>query len=226
VQHIRAAALYFARHPGWGPAFYALSIQYFLAQLIVAHQWAFPYSLSRNTISDLGNTACGLYGSRLVCSPLHGVMDASFVVLGLTMVLGSAFLVQQVAPAPGTTTGLALMAGAGIGVILVGLFPENRVPAIHGTGAGISFLLGNAGIIVLGWSLTLPVPLRACSFLAGGVALLALGFFVSGHYLGLGEGGLERVVAYPQAVWLIAAGLGLLSARRRRLTLAPRAGAR
>jgi hypothetical protein len=28
-------------------------------------------------------------------------------------------------------------------------------------------------------------------------------FFASSHYLGLGEGGMERIVAYPQTLWLI-----------------------
>jgi hypothetical membrane protein len=216
--------LYFSRHPSWGPALYVSSIQYFLVQFIVARRWSPPYSLIRNTISDLGNTACGPYGARFVCSPLHGAMDASFVVLGITMILGSAFLLHQAAAGPGVTIGLALMAASGIGVILVGLFPENSVPEIHGTGAGISFLLGNTGIIVLGWFLSLTVLVRVYSFLSGGVALLALGFFASGHYLGLGEGGLERVVAYPQTVWLIVIGLGLLSAHRRELSAAARAG--
>ena len=189
-------------------------MQYFLAQLIVARRWSPPYSLSRNTISDLGNTACGPYGTRFVCSPWHGVMDASFVVLGLTMALGSACLLQQVPARRGTTIGVALMAAAGFGVILVGLFPENSVPEIHGTGAALSFLLGNAGIIVLGGSVSLPASLRVYSFLAGAIALAALGCFASGRYLGLGEGGLERVVAYPQTVWLIVTGLVLLRARQ------------
>jgi hypothetical membrane protein len=214
VKRPGSAMLFARQHPRWGPALYVLSIQYFVAQFIVARRWSPPYSLSRNTISDLGNTACGPYGARFVCSPLHGVMDASFVLLGVTMALGSAFLLRQADRGRGTTTGLALMAVAGIGAVMVGLFPENSVPEIHGVGAALSFLLGNAGITVLGWSLSLPAALRLYSFLSGGIALVALGFFVSEHYLGLGEGGLERVVAYPQAVWLIVVGVALLLPRQ------------
>jgi hypothetical membrane protein len=192
-----------------GPALYVASIQYFLAQLLVALRWSPPYSWSRNTISDLGNTACGDYGGKLVCSPLHDVMNASFAVLGITMIAGSVLIWRRAGPGRSAAAGLALMAVSGAGVILVGLFPENSVPALHGTGAGLSFVAGNVGIIVVGQSL--PLALRLYSTVSGGAALVALGYFASGQYLGLGEGGLERVVAYPQTAWLIVTGLWLLS---------------
>jgi hypothetical membrane protein len=197
-----------------GAALYVASIQYFLAQLLVARRWSPPYSLARNTISDLGNTACGRYGGRLVCSPLHGVMNASFVVLGAAMVAGSALIWSGHGRGGGAgraaAAGLGLMGASGAGVVLVGLFPENSVPALHGTGAGLSFVLGNLGVIVVGWAF--PRPLRIYSAASGVVALAALGCFVGGRYLGLGEGGLERVVAYPQTAWLIVIGLYLLRA--------------
>jgi hypothetical membrane protein len=203
-----------------GAVLYVTSIQYFLAQLLVARRWSPPYSLARNTISDLGNTACGRYGGRLVCSPLHGVMNASFVVLGAAMVAGSALIWRGRGRVAGwgAAAGLGLMGVSGAGVVLVGLFPENSVPALHGTGAGLSFVLGNVGIIVLGVAMRLPLGLRVYSFLSGAGALVALGCFASGRYLGLGEGGMERVVAYPQTAWLIVIGLYLLFAAQ-----APRA---
>jgi hypothetical membrane protein len=200
------------RFPGLGPGLYILSVQYFAVQAVVALDWSPPYSLARNTISDLGNTRCGIYGSRLVCSPLHGVMNASFILLGLTMTLGSLLMLRRFPGSRAAQVGLAAMAISGIGVLMVGAFPENSVPALHGTGAGITFLVGNAALIVLGYALKLPASLRFYSFLSGIVALVALGCFASGHYLGLGEGGAERVVAYPQTAWLIVVGLYLLRA--------------
>src|ERR1700722_19315337 len=75
--------------PRLGPIFYAAGVQYFVVQLLVALRWSPPYSISRNTISDLGNTACGSWNGRYVCSPLHDLMNLSFIVLGITMLLGS-----------------------------------------------------------------------------------------------------------------------------------------
>jgi len=67
------------------------SAQFFIAQVWVALAWTTPFSLRLNFISDLGNTGCGLYGSEThmyVCSPRHALMNASFVLLGLTILVG------------------------------------------------------------------------------------------------------------------------------------------
>ncbi len=149
-----------------------------------------------------------------MCSPLHGVMNASFLTLGVTMMVGSVFILRQFGQSRGSATGLTAMTISGLGVIMVGAFPENSVPALHGIGAGVTFVVGNAGMIILGRSLNLPAPLRLYSYLSGALALIALGCFVRGQYLRLGEGGMERVVAYPQTAWLIVIGLYLLTAGR------------
>jgi hypothetical protein len=55
--------------------------------------------------------------------------------------------------------------------------------------------------------LPIPRPLRIYSLLTGAVALAGLALFVSHVYLGIGDGGMERVAAYPQPIWLIVCGL-------------------
>jgi hypothetical membrane protein len=206
VKSHRWAPRYFAQYPKLGPVLYVTSIQYFVSQFIVALHWTPPYSVSRDTISDLGNTACGTWDGRYVCSPLHGLMDASFVVLGVTMALGSVLISRYFATGRAATAGFAAMAISGVGVIMVGLFPENAAPRLHEVGAAIPFVLGNAALVVLGLSFKLPPALRVYSFLSGLVALLGLAAFISSHYLGLGEGGMERVVAYPQTACLVVIG--------------------
>jgi hypothetical protein len=54
--------------------------------------------------------------------------------------------------------------------------------------------------------------MRLYTWLTGTVALLSLIFYASGHLLGLGEGGIERMVAYPQTIWLFVLGAYLLVA--------------
>ena len=65
--------------------------------------------------------------------------------------------------------------------------------------------------MLLGWSLTVPWWLRLYTTLSGGVALFALVLYASNAFLGLGEGGIERVVAYPQTVWQIVVGVYALT---------------
>ncbi len=86
-----------ARFPSSGPMVWILSIQYFLVQVIVASAWKNPpYSWRLNAISDLGATGCGQFDDRSMCSPLHGLMNASLIVLGLTMAIGSLLTYQEV----------------------------------------------------------------------------------------------------------------------------------
>ena len=205
------------RYPQLGPLLYISSFQYFFIQFVVSLRWSPPYSLKRDTISDLGNTACGRFNGRYICSPLHTLMNVSFVVLGVTMVAGSVLVWRGLSSARARSLGFAFMGIGGIGVVLVGLFPENSVSALHGIGSALPFLIGNVGVLMLGFSLKLPVVLRLLTLITGAVALTALVFYASTHYLGLGEGGIERLVAYPQTIWLVAFGayLSIHQARER-----------
>src|SRR6266545_4266427 len=66
------------------------TLQFFVCHLIVQFAWQPPYSWSRNNVSDLGNVYCGPWGdnARYVCSPLHNLMNASFIVHGILLVAG------------------------------------------------------------------------------------------------------------------------------------------
>ena len=204
VKRIRTFTL---RHPLIGPTFWVLSVQYFLTQLFVASAWPIRFDYRLHAISDLGNTACGEYAERLVCSPEHAWMNASFVVLGVTIIIGSALLYQGFKRTAGSLVGFYFMSLAGLGTIFVGLFPENTISSLHTIGAFLPFVFGNLSMVVLGLSLDIPRNLKWFTVGFGLVALAALALFVTGNYLGLGLGGMERIVAYPQTVWLIVFGV-------------------
>ena len=195
------------RHPRLGPLLYCSAIQYFLVQILVGIRFSPHYSLTRNTISDLGNTSCGIFNNRQICSPLHTLMNISFLTLGITMITGSLLLCQSFRKSRNAMVGFTLFAIGGAGTALVGIFPENTVSALHGIGAALPFLIGNVGVVILGFSLEVPKILRIYTVLTGSIALAALGVYAIGHYIGLGEGGLERVVAYPQTIWIIILGI-------------------
>jgi hypothetical membrane protein len=207
-----SVAAFTDRHPLVGPCVYVASVTYFAAQLAVAWVWRPSYSVVRNTISDLGNTACGAYGHAYVCSPRHAWMNAAFIALGVIMALGSLLIFQEFREATtgerrGAVLGFSLMAVAGIGTILVGLFPENVNHSAHIVGATLAIGVGNLAIVLLGWALTLPTRLR--SFMRGWAAL-ALGAavcFACHRDLGIGAGTMERIAAYPETIWLILFGL-------------------
>jgi hypothetical membrane protein len=200
-------------HPSLGPAIFMGAAIYFAVQIAVGWVFIPSYSLVSNSISDLGETSCGGYGQPAMCSPRWWLMDyAGFLVLGLIMILGSALLYHEFTnrvPRERRTAkfGFSLMALAGIGSILVAVFPENENRIMHITGAFLAIAIGNVAILVLGSRLILPESLRRSMLIFSGLALAALLCFASHKSFGIGPGMMERIAAYPVTIWLITFGL-------------------
>ena len=194
------------------------AIQFFIAQAVVALAWATPYSLADGYISDLGNTTCGpgaVVATAALCSPWHALMNASFVAIGITMAAGGVLARHVFTPGRVRVAAIVLFCVAGVGVVLVGLHPENEWVAAHATGAGLNFVGGNVALVLFGWSFPKGhQALAAFSVVAGVVGLAGTALFVSGHYLGLGPGGMERFAAYPMSTWQIVVGAALLGSAR------------
>ena len=200
-----------------GAIAWVIAAQFFITQVVVATAWPRAFSLRFDYISDLGNTVCGAYpagGTRLVCSPWHLAMNTSFMVLGVTMIIGATLTRDAFPKGWVRTLASLLFTLAGIGVFVVGLYPENTDNARHVLGAGLNFTAGNIAIMVYGLALaqrpTLHPALQRVSLFAGALGFAGTLLFVSGHYLGIGLGGMERVAAYPMTVWQIVAGMAML----------------
>jgi hypothetical membrane protein len=103
--------------------------------------------------------------------------------------------------------GFGGMAIAGVGTVVVGLSPENVNIGLHVPGAAGPFFVGNVALIILSFTVALSMGVRVFTGIAGGIGLVGLFLFVLGVDLGLGEGGMERVAAYPQTIWLIIFGI-------------------
>ncbi len=200
-----------------GALAWVIAVQFFVTQVVVATAWARPFSLKTDYISDLGNTVCGAYpagSTHLVCSPWHLAMNTSFMVLGITMILG-ALLTREAFPRGWVRTlAMVLFTLAGAGVFVVGVYPENTDNARHVLGAGLNFVAGNIAMIVYGLALAqrpgVQVARVRFSLVTGTLGMVATLLFVSGHFLGIGLGGMERVAAYPMTVWQIVMGVALL----------------
>ncbi len=188
------------------------SVQFFIMQPIVQSAWTTPFSLTQNFISDLGNTACAPYplgSASYVCSPWHLGMNTSFVLLGITILMGVVRARAAFRPGFLREIALLLLALAGPGYVAVGLYPENVDITPHKIGAGFVFVSGNLGLALLGFAIqqTFQRTRLATSLAVLGVAgFIATVLLVTGRYMGIGIGGIERVAAYPLPVGLIMAG--------------------
>jgi hypothetical membrane protein len=165
-----------------------------------------PYGTDENTISDLGGTRPP---EAVVLQPSAAIFDMTMVLTGLT-ILAAAYLIYRTVGRRAAAIPTALL---GAGILGVGLFPGNTAP--HPSFAMLTFIAG--GCAAISSFRVVASPLRYV-FAANGVvalAALAAGLFLLGWapVAALGEGGIERWVAYPVVLWMVGFG-GYLAAVR------------
>ncbi len=178
----------------WAGVGFFVGAAQFLTLMMVAEALAPQgYSLSKNPISDLG---VGVTAS---------LFNGSIIVLGLLVVAG-AYLFHRAERQWLVTVPLLL---TGIGAMSVGVFPETTGDA-HGISALIAFIFGNL-VAILAYRVE-RAPLRYISPILGILGLAALALELSRNYLGLGFGGMERMIVYPVLLWTVAFGGSLMTA--------------
>jgi hypothetical membrane protein len=167
----------------------------FVIVLAVAEALYPGYSISANYISDLGVGPSAVY------------FNSSVVVMGLLLITGSYFL--QRALNHTILTGLLVLTA--VGAIGVGVFTED-FGTIHTVVSVIAFLFGGLAAIFSAIcsyvhdSMLLKTPFSIIAVILGLMALAALALLGSNIDLGLGAGGMERMIAYPLLMW--GAGFG------------------
>ena len=208
--------------PKIGPVLWILSLQFFVFEFIVGRAWPSQYSMANNYISDLGSAHCavlhGVSAVKLnlhpVCSPLHSLMNASFVALGFLVASGTLLIGNLFPVGRSIRFAMFLFVATGIGYILVGFAPNDVNLPIHYAAAAISLFGENIGMIVLGIALVRSGDttriLGYFTLLSGIVALAATFLLAANVDLGLGIGGIERVAIYPFLFWLAATGVSFL----------------
>jgi hypothetical membrane protein len=197
----------------FGAALWLCCFQFFVAEQIARLAWTGHYSMVRGYISDLGAVHC----TAQICSPLHRVMNGSFVLQGLLIFFGTLLLRPTFARGWLNAIALWLLAFSGVGVFLVGLAPEDTNLQLHLSGAIVNFVGSGLAMTFLGLAM-----LRRerdahgwITLAAGVVGLLAttmLAFRGSPVWAewGWGAGCVERFAAYPQPLWLTWTGRRLL----------------
>ncbi len=199
----------------WGGALWIGCLQFFVSEAIAAAGFAGSYSFRHKYISDLGAVSCGAG-----CSPLHALMNASFVLQGVLIVAG-AMVVWPLFSTRLAKIALSLIAASGLGVFLVGLAPEDAAPGAHYLGAAENLLFCNAGAALFGVALLregrAPRAVGLLSLAFGLVGLAGLAGLAFGYDFGLGAGGVERVAAYPFPLWIAGMGAWIIWRGKNRL---------
>ncbi|MFI9387886.1 DUF998 domain-containing protein [Kutzneria sp. NPDC052558] len=206
-----------------GVALAVAALWYLIAEAITASAWKNPpYSYSRNAISDLGVPSCGgeLQG-RVICSPLHGVMNSAFILQGVLFVVAAVLLFRLLLGRMRWVY-LFLALVQGVGIVVVGLIhgsPEslaNGMMVWHGLGAFMAILGGNLVFVVIGGHI-----LRRRTETWLGITEVALGVIglVAAVVLAMNWDApyaavYERISVYPIIVAQLIAGIVLIGWRR------------
>jgi hypothetical membrane protein len=169
-----------------GTLFFIAATQFVLG-LVVAESLYPGYCVSTNYISDLG------------VGPSAYIFNSSVFLLGLLVLVGAYFLQRSL----NSTVLTALLLLTAIGAMGVGVFTEHS-GTVHSVVSLIAFLFG--GLSAIASSRLLKLPFSILAVIMGLMDLAALILFTTNAYLGLGAGGMERMIVYPILTW--GAGFG------------------
>ena len=152
------------------------------------------YNTSIQTISSLG------------VGPSAIIFNSSIFLIGVLGLAGTYFVHR----AFNFKLFTLLLGITHIGAIGVGLFTEaTSTFALHSIFSVITYVFG--GISAITSYRLQKQPLSILSVILGVFSLLAMGLLASGIYLGLGLGGIERMVAYPLLLWIVSFGSQLIA---------------
>ncbi|HFI0695020.1 TPA: DUF998 domain-containing protein [Streptococcus suis] len=203
----------------WGAIGFLINASIYLGtELIAAIGTGYPlsYVYGRQFISALG-----VYNGQQVAGVPENfsnwaiVMNLGFILTAIGFVLSYALLIFPKIRRKHSIVAMILLFIVtlfGLGSLLVGLF-QGGVPgqdSLHGLGARLSFMMGNATLILTGVFLTgskityrsLSVLLGVCGFIAAGFLQMAISenqVTVMAIY--------ERLTVYPITAWQIVTGL-------------------
>ncbi len=175
-----------------GGLFLFLSGGQFLILTTVAESLYPNYSVRNNFLSDLG-----------AVDPSGTVWNTSIFLAGLLFVIGAyPFLYRSFGHGKRLTTVLYVLGG--VGAMGTGLFNEVAFPEIHEIVSFMAFIFGGISAIVT-YKLV-QSPFKFISLLLGAFTLVSLALLVAGLGQQVGIGLIERMVAYPELIWLMAFG--------------------
>lgn len=178
--------------------FFLIGAAQFLILVTVAESVYPKYSVRNNFLSDLG-----------VVHESAGIWSITIFLTGALFVAGSYFYFRK---STGTGKWLpTVFVLGGIGLMGTGLFDYSTFPILHQIVSFMAFVFG--GIAAVGSFKLIRGPFRYFSIVLGAFTLVSLVLLILGLGQELGNGLVERMVAFPELIWLMALGGYLMGER-------------
>ena len=179
-----------------GTSFLAGAAQYHKSPLI-AQSLNPAYNIREQAVSELGVGSVALF------------WNTSLLLLGVMVIIGGYFAYHSLGRR--LTAMLAFILG--VGSMGAGLFPLDSPTGLHGLFALFAFAGG--GLFALtSYRVVASKWMKLFSIFFGLYSLSALTLHASETNLGLGGGGMERMIIFPLVIWLIAFSGYLLNTGR------------
>jgi len=160
-----------------------VAVAQFILSVTVAEDIFPGYSVSNNAISDLG------------VGTTAPIFNGSIIVLGLLLIIAAVLIRSMSHP---FSISLIL---SGVGSIGVGLFPYNTGVYVHTVSAIFAFLFASAAPYFL--ITKLKNGISAFWGILGTLGLVSLILSSLDVNLGLGGGGMERMILYADIIWAL-----------------------
>lgn len=167
--------------------FFFIAAAQFILGLIIAEALYPGYSISTNYISDLG------------VGPSSMIFNISVFLVGFLSIIGTYFLYHAFHDRVVTL----LLLIAALAAMNIGIFTEYSEP-MHTIASAFAFFFG--GLSAIFSYRLMKQPFSIIVIIMGMMSLFALIFFIGKNYLGLGIGGMERMIVYPILIWMIGVG--------------------
>jgi hypothetical membrane protein len=169
-----------------------------LEMLFLVHvaEFLYPgYSVSQDYISKLG----------------VGPTDVRVVFMVAVMLFGSMAIVAAalLRKMPQKSRVWLFLGLSGIGAIGVAIFDMDAFSGAHSIFALMAFLFGNLAVI-FSYKLV-RAPISWLFVVLGLIGLSALALFGAHAFLGIGQGGMERLILYPPMFWALGFGAYMLA---------------
>ena len=183
-----------------GFTFFAAGVILFMGIITAEALYPLPYTTGGNEISDLGGTRPP---GGLVFQPSATIFNVAMLLAGLLVTFG-AVIAHRVFRRWSVTLASAVL---GVAAVLVAVFPGNTGTP-HAVSAMIAFFAGGFAAVLS--STVVRPPFRFALLTLGIINLVLLtSYFTLGDgnpLWGLGVGGAERWVAYPEILWMLGFG--------------------
>ena len=171
---------------------------------IITAEVLYPDYSTRQDISDLGSTQPP---DPVIHQPSATIFNSTMLLTGVLLLVAAYFVYR----AWGRSAFTIIFPIFGLAIFGVGVFPGNVTPW-HGLAALLTFFSGGLTAVISSRVVARPFS-YLCSLLGSISLLVLLSVFFYGLVVGgpsplepLGAGGIERWVAYPLLLWVLAFG--------------------